>query len=63
MNNEYIKIQEYSKLLEKTFDWGCNDEAINLYANAVYEISTHNKAFKGAGKEFEDYILYNQNSR
>ena len=57
MLDDLKKIQRYSKILEKTFDWGCNDEARDLYANAVYEIATHNKAFEGAEKEFEEYVL------
>ncbi len=50
------KIKEFTKLYEQTFDWGCNDEAKVLFANAIYSIVSGRKNFKECEQEFLDYM-------
>ena len=53
------KLNELTRLYEKTFDWGCNDTAKILYANAVYAIISGNEIFKECIDEFKNYMLEN----
>lgn len=53
------KLNKLANLLEKTFDWGCNDTAKVLYANAVYAVISGNKIFEECIDEFKEYILEN----
>lgn len=53
------KLSELSRLFEQTFDWGCNDEAKALYANAVYAIISNNPAFNDCEKEFIEHMREN----
>lgn len=53
------KLKEYSRLLEQTFEWGCNDEAKALYANAIYSVISGNKIFEECEQKFLDYIHEN----
>ena len=54
------KLKEYSRLLEKTFEWSCNDEAKAFYANAVYFVISGNKFFEKCEQEFLDYMHENE---
>ena len=53
------KLNKLANLFEKTFDWGCNDTAKILYANAVYAVISENKIFEGCIDEFKEYMLEN----
>lgn len=60
--DDFLKVKrlEYiTKLYEKTFDWGCNDKAKDLYTNAVYAIISEKPIFQECIDEFKDYILEN----
>lgn len=56
------ELENLTKLFAKTFDWGSNDTAKilyanALYANAVYAVISGNKIFEERIKEFKDYML------
>lgn len=53
------KLNKLTNLFEKTFDWGCNDRAKVLYANAVYAVISENKIFEECIDEFKEYMLEN----
>ena len=53
------KLNKLANLFEKTFDWGCNDTAKVLYANAVYAVISENKIFEECVDEFKEYMLEN----
>ena len=53
------ELKSLANLYEKTFDWGCNDTAKILYANAVYAIISGNEIFKECIDEFKNYMLEN----
>lgn len=57
--SELNKLKKYTDLFEKTFDWGCNDTAKYLYANAIYSIISGNPNFKECEEDFLDYMLEN----
>ena len=66
--NDYEKrqcgvIKKYTSMYEKTFDWGCNDRAKCLYANAVYSIVSGKEIYKECEKDFLDYMHENGISR
>jgi len=50
------KLEKYSKMLESTFDWGCNDHAKYLYSLAVYSVISGKEIFKECEEEFIEYI-------
>lgn len=51
------KLKKFTKLFQKTFDWGCNDRAKYLYANAVYSVISGNPTFEECEQEFLDYMI------
>lgn len=53
------KLEQLTNLFEKTFDWGCNDTARDLYANAVYAVVSGNEIFKECVEQFEEHVLEN----
>lgn len=53
------KLNSLTNLFEKTFDWGCNDTARDLYANAVYAVVSGNEIFEECIDKFKDYMLEN----
>ena len=57
--NREEELKRLTNLFEKTFDWGCNDTARALYANAVYAIISGNEIFEQCIEDFEDSISYN----
>ena len=50
------KLEHLTDLIEQTFDWGCNDEAWDLYAHAVYSVVSGNENFKDCEHTFENYV-------
>ncbi len=50
------KIEKYTRLFEQTFDWGCNDTAKMLYANAVYSVISGKEIFAECEQEFLEYM-------
>lgn len=57
-DEEKIKrLKECCTLLEKTFNWSCNDEAKALFANAAYAIVTDNPTFSDSEDIFKQYVL------
>ena len=50
------KLNKLSNLFEKTFDWGCNDNARDLYTNAVYAVISEKKVWEGCVEEFTDFM-------
>lgn len=64
LKNEAIQRREaalktFTRLFEQTMEWGCNDRAKCLYANAVYSIVSDNEIFKECEQEFLDYMHEN----
>lgn len=53
------ELKSLANLYEKTFDWGCNDEATDLFAHAVYAVISENKIFRNYINEFKNYMLEN----
>lgn len=53
------KIENFTYLFEQTLDWGCNDMAKCLYANAVYSVITGKENYKECEQEFKDYMYEN----
>ena len=52
------KMERLSNIFEKTFDWGCNDEAQALYANAMYScVHPDDTAFSDAIEMFEQHMI------
>ena len=51
------KIEDLTKLFEKTMEWGCNDRAKCLYAQAVYAIVSEDDIYEECIDEFKDYML------
>lgn len=52
-------LKKYTKMYEQTFDWGCNDKAKYLYANAVYSVVSGKEIFKECEQDFLDYMHEN----
>lgn len=60
-NKEKIdKLEKFTKMFQQTFDWGCNDRAKILYANAVYSVISGNETFEECEQEFIDYMHENK---
>lgn len=55
-SNEKDKLKYYTRLFEQTFEWGCNDRAKFLYANAIYSVISKNKIYEECEQEFLDYM-------
>lgn len=53
------KLNRLTDLFEKTFDWGCNDKAKDLYANVLYAVIRGDKIYEEYIEEFKDYMLEN----
>lgn len=53
------ELKSLANLYEKTFDWGCNDEATDLFAHAVYAVISENKIFRDYINEFKNHMLEN----
>lgn len=53
------ELKSLTNLFKKTFEWGCNDRAKALYANAVYAVISENKTYEECIDEFKDYVLEN----
>lgn len=49
-------IENYTKMYEQTFDWGCNDKAKYLFANAIYAIVSGKEIFEECKQNFLDYM-------
>lgn len=58
-NSREFKLKKFSDMFKETFEWGCNDTAKFLYANAIYSIITENKTYKESEQDFLDYMLEN----
>lgn len=56
-NND--KLKSFTHLFEQTLEWGCNDRAKCLYANAVYSVISGKKIYKECEQEFLDYMREN----
>ena len=60
-NKEKIdKLEKFTRMFEQTFDWGCNDRAKFLYANAIYSVISGSETFKECEQEFIDYMHENK---
>ena len=53
------KLETFTHLFEQTFEWGCNDRAKCLYANAVYSVISANKIYEECEQDFLDYMREN----
>ena len=52
------KIKRLSQLYEKTFEWGCNDGAKELFADAVYAcLHPEDDCWQECITEFEQYMM------
>ena len=52
-------LNKYAEMFEQTFDWGCNDRAKCLFANAVYSVISGNETFRECEQDFLDYMHEN----
>ena len=57
------KLEKFTKMFQQTFDWGCNDHAEALYANAVYSVISGNKIFEKCEQDFIDYMHENNKTK
>ena len=57
--NDLQRLEKYTKMYEQTFDWGCNDRANYLFANAIYSVISGNETFKECEQDFLDYMHEN----
>lgn len=53
------KLNKLTDLFEKTFDWGCNDTASDLYAYAVYAVISGNEIYEECIDKFKIHMLEN----
>lgn len=55
---QFKQIKKLTDLYETTMEWGCNDEAKALFANAIYAcIYPEKKWFQECIDEFKNYLL------
>ena len=54
-----FKLNKFSEMLKETFEWGCNDRAKCLYANAIYSVITGEENYKECEQDFLDYMHEN----
>ena len=53
------KIKELTNMYAQTLEWGCNDRAKYLYANAIHAVVSENDTYEECIQEFVDYMHEN----